>query len=199
MIKKTKIDQIPLLPLRDVVVYPNMVVPLFVGRPKSIVALENSMNIHNKKILLVTQKSSEIDDPEPENLYEVGSIATILQLLKLPDGTMKVLVEGESRAKIINVSDTDKHLVADYSVIDEKLNLNQTQVDAISRTLEDTFSQYVKLNKKVPPEVLSSVAGIDDISKLADSIAAHMTLKLNEKQKVLESVSYTHLTLPTKA
>ena len=186
MIKKTKIDQIPLLPLRDVVVYPNMVVPLFVGRPKSIVALENSMNIHNKKILLVTQKSSEIDDPDPENLYEVGSIATILQLLKLPDGTMKVLVEGESRAKIINVSDTDKHLVADYSVIDEKLNLNQTQVDAISRTLEDTFSQYVKLNKKVPPEVLSSVAGIDDISKLADSIAAHMTLKLNEKQKVLE-------------
>ena len=186
MTKKTKINQIPLLPLRDVVVYPNMVVPLFVGRPKSIVSLENSMNEHNKKILLVTQKSSEIDDPDPENLYEVGSIATILQLLKLPDGTMKVLVEGESRAKIINISDTDKHLVADYSLIDEALNLNQTQSDAISRTLEDTFSQYVKLNKKVPPEVLSSVAGIDDISKLADSIAAHMTLKLNEKQKVLE-------------
>ena len=186
MTKKTKINQIPLLPLRDVVVYPNMVVPLFVGRPKSIVSLENSMNEHNKKILLVTQKSSEIDDPDPENLYEVGSIATILQLLKLPDGTMKVLVEGESRAKIINISDTDKHLVADYSLIDETLNLNQTQSDAISRTLEDTFSQYVKLNKKVPPEVLSSVAGIDDISKLADSIAAHMTLKLNEKQKVLE-------------
>ncbi len=186
MTKKTKINQIPLLPLRDVVVYPNMVVPLFVGRPKSIVSLENSMNEHNKKILLVTQKSSEIDDPDPENLYEVGSMATILQLLKLPDGTMKVLVEGESRAKIINISDTDKHLVADYSLIDETLNLNQTQSDAISRTLEDTFSQYVKLNKKVPPEVLSSVAGIDDISKLADSIAAHMTLKLNEKQKVLE-------------
>ncbi len=186
MTKKTKINQIPLLPLRDVVVYPNMVVPLFVGRPKSIVSLEKSMNEHNKKILLVTQKSSEIDDPDPENLYEVGSIATILQLLKLPDGTMKVLVEGESRAKIINISDTDKHLVADYSLIDETLNLNQTQSDAISRTLEDTFSQYVKLNKKVPPEVLSSVAGIDDISKLADSIAAHMTLKLNEKQKVLE-------------
>ncbi len=186
MTKKTKINQIPLLPLRDVVVYPNMVVPLFVGRSKSIVSLENSMNEHNKKILLVTQKSSEIDDPDPENLYEVGSIATILQLLKLPDGTMKVLVEGESRAKIINISDTDKHLVADYSLIDETLNLNQTQSDAISRTLEDTFSQYVKLNKKVPPEVLSSVAGIDDISKLADSIAAHMTLKLNEKQKVLE-------------
>jgi len=186
MTKKTKINQIPLLPLRDVVVYPNMVVPLFVGRSKSIVSLENSMNEHNKKILLVTQKSSEIDDPDPENLYEVGSIATILQLLKLPDGTMKVLVEGESRAKIINISDTDKHLVADYSLIDEALNLNQTQSDAISRTLEDTFSQYVKLNKKVPPEVLSSVAGIDDISKLADSIAAHMTLKLNEKQKVLE-------------
>ena len=186
MTKKTKINQIPLLPLRDVVVYPNMVIPLFVGRPKSIAALEDSMNINNKKILLVTQKSSEVDDPDPENLYQIGSIATILQLLKLPDGTMKVLAEGVSRAKIINITEENKYFLADYTEIDETLGLNQTQIDAISRTLEDTFSQYVKLNKKVPPEVLSTVSGIDDISKLADSIAAHMTLKLDEKQKVLE-------------
>ena len=109
MTKKNIKSPIPLLPLRDVVVYPNMVVPLFVGRPKSIVALENSMNVNNKKILLVTQKSSEIDNPEPDNLYKIGSIATILQLLKLPDGTMKVLVEGQSRAQIVNISEYNSH------------------------------------------------------------------------------------------
>ena len=109
MTKKNITSPIPLLPLRDVVVYPNMVVPLFVGRPKSIVALENSMNVNNKKILLVTQKSSEIDNPEPDNLYKIGSIATILQLLKLPDGTMKVLVEGQSRAEIVDISEDKSH------------------------------------------------------------------------------------------
>ena len=187
MTKKNIKSPIPLLPLRDVVVYPNMVVPLFVGRPKSIVALENSMNVNNKKILLVTQKSSEIDNPEPDNLYKIGSIATILQLLKLPDGTMKVLVEGQSRAEIVNISEDNSHLVASYNEINEDSHiLSQNQADALCRTLESTFNQYVKLNKKVPPEVLSSVAGISDVSKLADSIAAHMTLKMDEKQKVLE-------------
>ena len=187
MTKKNITSPIPLLPLRDVVVYPNMVVPLFVGRPKSIVALENSMNVNNKKILLVTQKSSEIDNPEPDNLYKIGSIATILQLLKLPDGTMKVLVEGQSRAEIVDISEDNSHLVASYNEINEDSHvLNQNQADALCRTLESTFNQYVKLNKKVPPEVLSSVAGISDVSKLADSIAAHMTLKMDEKQKVLE-------------
>ena len=187
MIKKTDINQIPLLPLRDVVVYPNMVVPLFVGRPKSIAALENSMSENNKQILLVTQKSSEIDNPSPENLYNIGSVATILQLLKLPDGTMKVLVEGESRAEIFEINEENNHLVASYNRINEQANsLAQNQADALCRTLENTFNQYVKLNKKVPPEVISSVAGISDASKLADSIAAHMTLKLDEKQKVLE-------------
>ena len=187
MTKKNIKSPIPLLPLRDVVVYPNMVVPLFVGRPKSIVALENSMNVNNKKILLVTQKSSEIDNPEPDNLYKIGSIATILQLLKLPDGTMKVLAEGQSRAEIVNISEDNSHLVASYNEINEDSHiLSQNQADALCRTLESTFNQYVKLNKKVPPEVLSSVAGISDVSKLADSIAAHMTLKMDEKQKVLE-------------
>ena len=129
--------QTPILPLRDVVVYPNMVVPLFVGRPKSIAALENAMNVNNKKILLVTQKSSEVDDPDPENLYQIGSIATILQLLKLPDGTMKVLAEGKSRAKIINITEENKYFLADYTEIDETLGLNQTEIDAIFIILFD--------------------------------------------------------------
>ena len=197
MTKKNITSPIPLLPLRDVVVYPNMVVPLFVGRPKSIVALENSMNVNNKKILLVTQKSSEIDNPEPDNLYKIGSIATILQLLKLPDGTMKVLVEGQSRAEIVDISEDNSHLVASYNEINEDSHvLNQNQADALCRTLESTFNQYVKLNKKVPPEVLSSVAGISDVSKLADSIAAHMTLKMDEKQKQLQAQKQPHQHLP---
>ena len=187
MTKKINQDSIPVLPLRDVVVYPNMVVPLFVGRPKSIKALEEAMNNNDKKILLVTQVSSDIDDPIPTELYTVGCIANILQLLKLPDGTMKVLVEGISRSKIFNVSDNNSSLYAQYQLLnDTDKGSTLVQEDALGRALEDTFNQYVKLNKKIPPEVLSSIAGIDDLSKLSDSIAAHMTMKLDEKQKVLE-------------
>ena len=187
MTKKVNQESIPVLPLRDVVVYPNMVVPLFVGRPKSIKALEEAMNNNDKKILLVTQISSDIDDPIPTELYTVGCIANILQLLKLPDGTMKVLVEGISRSKIFNISDNSSSLYAQYQLLDD-IDKGSTlvQEDALGRALEDTFNQYVKLNKKIPPEVLSSIAGIDDLSKLSDSIAAHMTMKLDEKQKVLE-------------
>ncbi|CAI8378897.1 MAG: Lon protease [Gammaproteobacteria bacterium] len=187
MTKKINQESIPVLPLRDVVVYPNMVVPLFVGRPKSIKALEEAMNNNDKKILLVTQISSDIDDPIPTELYTVGCIANILQLLKLPDGTMKVLVEGISRSKIFNISDNSSSLYAQYQLLDD-IDKGSTlvQEDALGRALEDTFNQYVKLNKKIPPEVLSSIAGIDDLSKLSDSIAAHMTMKLDEKQKVLE-------------
>ena len=187
MTKKINQESIPVLPLRDVVVYPNMVVPLFVGRPKSIKALEEAMNNNDKKILLVTQISSDIDDPIPTELYTVGCIANILQLLKLPDGTMKVLVEGISRSKIFNISDNSSSLYAQYQLLDD-IDKGSTlvQEDALGRALEDTFNQYVKLNKKIPPEVLSSIAGIDDLSKLSDSIAAHMTMKLGEKQKVLE-------------
>jgi ATP-dependent Lon protease len=182
---KNDYAKLPLLPLRDVVIYPNMVVPLFVGRDLSIKSLDDSMNNHDKSIVLVTQKSAEIDDPTITDLYSIGTVANILQLLKLPDGTMKVLVEGISRARISKV-ETDNRLSCTYSYVDSKESINENQYDALFRTLEDTFSNYVKLNKKVPPEVISSITGIDDLSKLADSIAAHMTLKLDEKQKVLE-------------
>ena len=186
MVTKTKKLTMPILPLRDVVVYPNMVVPLFVGRTKSIRSLEDAMNNNNKTIMLVTQLSADINDPVESELYDVGCTATILQLLKLPDGTMKVLVEGLSRAKVSNVQDRDDILYADCLDIGQSKQLSNIQEDALSRALENTFNQYVKLNKKIPPEVLSSIAGIEDLSKLSDSIAAHMTLRLDEKQKVLE-------------
>ena len=176
---------LPLLPLRDVVIYPNMVVPLFVGRELSIKSLDDAMNNHEKNIVLVTQKSAQIDDPGFNDLYKIGTVANILQLLKLPDGTMKVLVEGTSRVEI-NKVENDNKLSCTYSDISSSDFTNDNQSDALFRTLEDTFSNYVKLNKKVPPEVISSITGIDDLSKLADSIAAHMTLKLEEKQQVLE-------------
>ena len=182
---KKDYSNLPLLPLRDVVIYPNMVVPLFVGRDLSIKSLDDSMNNHDKSIVLVTQKSAEIDDPSIKDLYSIGTVANILQLLKLPDGTMKVLVEGVSRVTI-NKVETDNRLSCTYSHVDSEESISENQYDALFRTLEDTFSNYVKLNKKVPPEVISSITGIDDLSKLADSIAAHMTLKLEEKQKVLE-------------
>ena len=184
----TKINKtiMPVLPLRDVVVYPNMVVPLFVGRTKSIRSLEDAMNNNDKTIMLVTQLSADINDPVESELYDVGCTATILQLLKLPDGTMKVLVEGQTRAKVSNIKDRDDILYADCEDIDQGKKLSNVQEDALSRALENTFNQYVKLNKKIPPEVLSSIAGVEDLSKLSDSIAAHMTLRLDEKQKVLE-------------
>ena len=182
---KKQYISLPLLPLRDVVIYPNMVVPLFVGRELSIKSLDDSMKNHDKKIVLVTQKSAEIDNPELKDLYSVGTVANILQLLKLPDGTMKVLVEGSSRVNIDKVESNNK-LSCTFSNADQDESISDNQYDALFRTLEDTFSNYVKLNKKVPPEVISSITGIDDLSKLADSIAAHMTLKIDEKQNVLE-------------
>ncbi len=185
---KKKYSSLPLLPLRDVVIYPNMVVPLFVGRDLSIKSLDDSMKNHHKNIILVTQKNAQIDDPEVNDLYKIGTEANILQLLKLPDGTMKVLVEGASRVEINKVENNDM-LTCTYSHIESENIDIDNQYDALFRTLEDTFSNYVKLNKKVPPEVISSVTGIDDLSKFADSIAAHMTLKLDEKQQVLELVN----------
>lgn len=182
---KKQYSKLPLLPLRDVVIYPNMVVPLFVGRELSIKSLDDSMKNHEKNIVLVTQKSAEVDNPELKDLYTVGTVANILQLLKLPDGTMKVLVEGASRVSIDKVENSNK-LSCTFSSIDNVDSISDNQYDALFRTLEDTFANYVKLNKKVPPEVISSITGIDDLSKLADSIAAHMTMKLEEKQNVLE-------------
>ena len=174
----------PLLPLRDVVVFPHMVIPLFVGRAKSIKALETAMEA-GKSIVLVAQKSAAKDEPSIEDMYRIGSIANILQMLKLPDGTVKVLVEGTQRAKVMHILDDKLHFDAEIELIpvDES---NGPEVEAMRRALINQFDQYVKLNKKIPPEILTSLAGIDDAGRLADTIAAHLPLKLEQKQEVLE-------------
>jgi len=178
------LSDVPVLPLRDVVVYPHMVIPLFVGRDKSIVALDRAMAA-GKRILLVAQQTADLDDPQPSDLYEVGTLATILQLLKLPDGTVKVLVEGSERALIdrINVSD---HFSAEITMLKEDDRHDEREIDVLVRSIIAQFEQYVKLNKKVPPEILTSLSGIDEPGRLADTVAAHMALKLSEKQRVLE-------------
>jgi ATP-dependent Lon protease len=173
------------LPLRDVVVYPHMVIPLFVGREKSIQALDSAMR-DNKQILLVAQKDAEVDDPQFQDLYEVGTLSNILQLLKLPDGTVKVLVEGSERSRVEKYRLVDKHYVALVSNLNDELNLIEQEIDVLTRTAINTFDQYVKLNKRIPPEVLNSLSGIDDPSRLADTIAAHMTIKIEDKQAILE-------------
>jgi ATP-dependent Lon protease len=176
---------IPVLPLRDVVVYPHMVIPLFVGRDKSIQALESAMR-ENKQIMLVAQKDAENDDPSFQELYGVGTLSNILQLLKLPDGTVKVLVEGNQRCKVEQYRIVGKHYVAAVEPLHDLLDLNDQEVEVLARTAINTFDQYVKLNKRIPPEVLNSLSGIDDPSRLADTIAAHMTIKVEEKQAILE-------------
>jgi ATP-dependent Lon protease len=179
-IQETNDTGIPVLPLRDVVVYPHMVIPLFVGRERSIVALDRAMNA-GKRILLVAQKTADLDDPQPEDLYDVGTLATILQLLKLPDGTVKVLVEGGERASIENIAVGD-HFAADITILDEDDRHDEREIDVLVRSIIAQFEQYVKLNKKVPPEILTSLSGIDEPGRLADTVAAHMSLKLSEKQ-----------------
>ena len=175
---------VPVLPLRDVVVYPHMVIPLFVGREKSIVALNKAMDA-GKRILLVAQQAADLDDPQPSDLYEVGTLATILQLLKLPDGTVKVLVEGGERA-LIDRFNVDDHFSAEITPLVDEDRHDEREIDILVRSIITQFGQYVKLNKKVPPEVLTSLSGIDEPGRLADTVAAHMALKLSEKQKVLE-------------
>ncbi len=182
--------QLPLLPLRDVVVFPHMVIPLFVGRPKSIKALEAAME-SGKSIVLVAQKSAAKDDPAPEDLYEIGSIANILQMLKLPDGTVKVLVEGSQRARITEVTDVKTHFAASITPLPAD-NTTDHETEAMRRTMIQQFDQYVKLNKKIPPEILTSLAGIDDAGRLGDTIAAHLPLKLEQKQEVLEMIDVKH-------
>ncbi len=177
-------EQYPLLPLRDVVVFPHMVIPLFVGRAKSIKALEAAMEA-GKSIVLVAQKSAAKDEPATEDIYRIGSIANILQMLKLPDGTVKVLVEGTQRARVIDVFDDKSHLDAAIEAIPQDEHPD-SESEAMRRALITQFDQYVKLNKKIPPEILTSLAGIDDAGRLADTIAAHLPLKLEQKQEVLE-------------
>jgi len=175
----------PVLPLRDIVVFPHMIVPLFVGREKSVRALEDVMR-EDKQILLVTQKNAQQDEPTAADIYTVGTVGTVLQLLKLPDGTVKVLVEGGQRARLTRFSDNDAFFQAYAEVIPE-LAGDQPELEALARTAVSQFEQYIKLNKKIPPEVLVSINQIDDAAKLADTIASHLALKIPEKQELLET------------
>jgi len=178
--------ELPLLPLRDVVVFPHMVIPLFVGRPKSIKALEAAMEAE-RRIMLVAQKAAAKDEPAATDMFEVGCVSTILQMLKLPDGTVKVLVEGQQRAQVARITDGEVHFTATVVPVDPAAQeAKATEVEALRRAVMQQFDQYVKLNKKIPPEILTSIASIDDAGRLADTIAAHLPLKLESKQVVLD-------------
>lgn len=172
------------LPLRDIVVFPHMIVPLFVGREKSIRALEETMAV-DKQILLVTQKNASDDDPKSEDIYHIGTFANILQLLKLPDGTVKVLVEGTARAKISQFSLSEGYHQA-FATVTEEPRESDVEIEALSRSVIAYFENYVKLNKKISPEVVNAIGQIDNPSKLADTIASHLMIKLAEKQEILE-------------
>ena len=178
---------LPLLPLRDVVVFPHMVIPLFVGRPKSIKALEAAMEA-GRQIMLVAQKAAGKDEPKPDDMFEVGCVSSILQMLKLPDGTVKVLVEGIQRANTLSITDNGEHFVGEVAPVPPAADTTP-EIEALRRAVTQQFDQYVKLNKKIPPEILTSIAGIDDPGRLADTIAAHLPLKLEAKQSVLDLFS----------
>jgi ATP-dependent Lon protease len=181
----TPID-LPLLPLRDVVVFPHMVIPLFVGRPKSIKALEAAMEAE-RRIMLVAQKAAAKDEPSVSDMFEVGCVSTILQMLKLPDGTVKVLVEGQQRARVNRIDEGEQHFVANVTPVDaSEQESKSSEIEALRRAVMQQFDQYVKLNKKIPPEILTSISSIDDPGRLADTIAAHLPLKLDNKQVVLD-------------
>ncbi len=181
------VSTLPVLPLRDVVVFPHMVIPLFVGRDKSIRALDQAMEA-DKRILLVAQKSAETDDPGAGDLYEIGTLATVLQLLKLPDGTIKVLVEGVERVRVSAVVEQEGTLVGDAEAIDSAQSRDEREVEAVVRSLMSLFEQYVKTNRKLPPELLQTLTGIDEPGRLADTVAAHLGVRLADKQKLLETL-----------
>lgn len=187
-LERSETIEIPVLPLRDVVVYPHMVIPLFVGRDKSISCLEAAMDSH-KQILLVAQKQADTDEPSRSDLFDVGTVATILQMLKLPDGTVKVLVEGQQRAKIHSMTQ-DEFFLAEATFLTTP-ELDEKEQEVIVRSAINQFESFIKLNKKIPPEVLTSLNGIEEAARLADTIAAHMPIKLNEKQQVLEILDVT--------
>ena len=177
-------EMFPVLPLRDIVVFPYMIVPLFVGRERSINALEEVMRT-DKQILLVAQKNAADDDPTPGAIYKIGTLASVLQLLKLPDGTVKVLVEGSARAKIVRYTENANHFEAEIERTAETSG-NKDELEALARSAMSQFESYVKLNKKISPEVLGTISLIEDYSKLADTIASHLAVKISEKQEVLE-------------
>jgi len=183
--QKGSMQPTPVLSLRDVVVYPHMVIPLFVGRDRSILALDQSMNV-DKRIVLVTQRSAEIDEPTEADLFEVGTLATVLQLLKLPDGTTKVLVEGGERVRVTNFIDENGYFEAWWEMLPVEVSHTEQELEMTMRSLVSLFEQYVKLNRKIPPELLTTLAGIEDPSRLADTVAAHLSIRLEEKQAVLE-------------
>ncbi|MET4733958.1 ATP-dependent Lon protease [Thalassospira sp. MBR-102] len=185
MVELARGEIYPVLPLRDIVVFPHMIVPLFVGREKSVRALEDVMR-EDKQILLVTQKDAGLDDPSFKDLYEIGTVATVLQLLKLPDGTVKVLVEGGKRAEISGFVDNPEFFQA-YAAVREEADEDDSELEALARSVVTQFEQYIKLNKKIPPEVLVSVNQIEEPAKLADTVASHLSLKISEKQELLET------------
>ena len=176
--------KLPLLPLRDVVIFPHMVAPLFVGREKSIRALEEAMKT-DKKILLSAQIDAKTNDPGPKDIYHIGTVGTIVQMLRLPDGTVKILVEGVSRAKLLSFDEENKFFNVEVEDLVEK-TMSDVETNAIMRSLIEAFEDYTKLNKKVPTETLVTISAIEDASKLSDTIASHLTFKLSDKQEVLE-------------
>ncbi|MET0295572.1 MAG: LON peptidase substrate-binding domain-containing protein, partial [Phenylobacterium sp.] len=181
----SEIRTLPILPLRDIVVFPHQPVPLFVGREKSVRALEEAMRHEGKQILLATQKDKDDDDPKPEAIYDVGVVATVLQLLKLPDGTVKVLVEGQTRAGITKFSQLTDYYEAEIALVTED-GAGTPEAEALSRAVVEQFENYVKLNKKVPPEALAAMPQVESASELADRVASHLSVKIPDKQQLLE-------------
>ncbi|MGB5285777.1 MAG: LON peptidase substrate-binding domain-containing protein, partial [Polyangiales bacterium] len=180
-------ESFPLLPLRDIIVFPHMVVPLFVGREKSINALEEAMSQH-KEILLAAQKKAKTNDPAPEDIFEVGTIGTIIQLLRLPDGTVKVLVEGKRRARITQFVPHEEFFLCNVEPVEELYSAN-VEIEALIRSVQSAFDVYAKLNKRIAPEMLMAVQTIEDPSKLADTVVVHLTsIKLSDRQEILETV-----------
>ena len=175
----------PVLPLRDIVVYPKMIVPLFVGRGKSISALQEVVDTDDN-IILLTQKDASVEDPKSDDVYHVGTLATVLQMLKLPDGTLKVLIEGIRRVKVSNFVDNDAYMEAAVELLPES-DIKSMEQEALARAVVSQFEEYVKLSRKTPPEVLVSINQIEDYGKLADTIASHLSLKVSEKQELLEA------------
>ena len=184
--KSSAIAELPVLPLRDVVVYPHMVIPLFVGREKSMKALDMTM-AGDKRILLVAQRGADIDDPKAGDLYPIGTVASILQLLKLPDGTVKVLVEGSTRAEVVRYGERDGVMTGHVRTLDPAYTRAPREIEVVARTVVSQFENFVKLNRKIPPELLTTLSGIDDASRLADTIAAHLSIRLADKQRLLET------------
>jgi ATP-dependent Lon protease len=187
-IKTQDNQRFPILPLRDIVVFPHMIVPLFVGREKSVRALEEVMS-HDKQIMLVSQRDAALEEPKPEDLYTTGTLGTVLQLLKLPDGAIKVLVEGSTRAEIVQLAETDSYLQADVRFPEETHAENENEMKALSRTTLQQFEDYIKLNKKIPSEVMVSLSQVEDPGKLADTIASHLVVSIEDKQELLELTS----------